>query len=106
MHSLSNEIFSNEISDSHVGTRRRASIVNSYSLVNKGRGRNVRKLPHYHFTVGKFPSNPFIAIKRKLAARNRKDKKRKRHFNRPRHSKKLTSDSATVASNAISKLER
>lgn len=111
-HSLppsSNEIFSNEISDNDVGARRRASVVsggNSYYLHNKGRGRHVRKLPQYHFTVGKFPSNPFIALKRKLAARNKKDKKRKRHFFRPWHSSKLASDSATVATNAISKLAR
>jgi len=80
----SNEIFSNEISDKDVGTRRRASVVgggNSHYLVNKGRGsRNVRKLPNYHFTVGKFPTNPFAALKRKLEARSKKDRKRKRHF--------------------------
>ena len=108
--SLSNEIFSNEISDNEVGTRRRASVVsggNPFHLVNKGRGsRKVRKLPQYHFTVGKFPSNPFLALKRKLSARSKKDKKRKRHFFRPWHSNKLASDSVTVASNAISKLAR
>ena len=107
--SLSNEIFSNEISDNEIGTRRRATIVkdNSYYLVNKGRGsRKVRKLPNYHFTVGKFPTNPFLALKRKLSSRSRKDKKRKRHFLRPWHSNKLPNDSVTVASNAISKLAR
>ena len=104
------EIFSNEISDNEVGARRRASVVsggNSYYLVNKGRGnRNVRKLPNYHFTVGKFPTNPFLALKRKLSARSKKEKKRKRHFFRPWHSNKLASDSATVSSNVISKLAR
>ena len=80
---------------------------NSYYLVNKGRGsRKVRKLPNYHFTVGKFPTNPFLALKRKLSARSRKDKKRKRHFLRPWQSNKVPNDSVTVASNAISKLAR
>ena len=122
----SNEIFSNEISENDIGTRRRASNVvggggergSYYHLVSKnGRGissssgrsnnNNVRKLPQYHFTVGKFPSNPFIALKRKLAARSKKEKKkRKRHFFRPWTSNKLASDSVTVASNAISKLTR
>ena len=120
----SNEIFSNEISENDIGTRRRASNVvggggergSYYHLVSKngrgissssGRSNNVRKLPQYHFTVGKFPSNPFIALKRKLAARSKKEKKkRKRHFFRPWTSNKLASDSVTVASNAISKLTR
>ena len=103
-----NDIFSNEISDNDVGTRRRDRVVgNTHYLVNKGRNnRNVRKLPNYHFTVGKFPTNPFTALKRKLSARSKKDKKRKRHYIRPWHSKKLPSDPVTVGSNAISKLAR
>ena len=103
-----NDIFSNEISDNDVGTRRRDRVVgNTHYLVNKGRSnRNIRKLPNYHFTVGKFPTNPFTALKRKLSARSKKDKKRKRHYIRPWHSKKLPSDPVTVGSNAISKLAR